>query len=163
MIKYCQIGEVTIVCTRRGDLGTKLQKTFGLFFLLSLERSVIKRPGSEASRIPHLLYMDDSADFICAATINMFTLYRKYKVGTIATVQNLEQLDATQSSRRTILSNCTAKIVFGNLTPEENEFWSKEFGDKREWLYSQDMSIKGEGSGDQFWGRRRISKECCIW
>lgn len=145
-------GEVTIICTRRGDLGPKLQKAFGLFFLLSMQRSVIKRPGSEMSRIPHLLYIDDFADFICGGTLGLFTLYRKYKVGTIVAVQNLEQLDATTSSRRTILSNCTTKIVFGNLTPEENEFWSQEFGDKREWLYSQDMHVKGEGKGGQFWG-----------
>ena len=151
-------GEVTIVCTRRGDLGSKLQKVFGLFFLLSMGRSVLNRPGSEMSRIPHILYVDDFAEFICEATLSMFTVYRKYKVGTIAVVQNLQQLDATASSRRTILSNCTSKIVFGNLTPEENEFWSQEFGDKRQWLYSQDMSIKGEGSGDQFWGGEGSAK-----
>ncbi|MCI8396279.1 MAG: type IV secretory system conjugative DNA transfer family protein [Clostridia bacterium] len=151
-------GEVTIVCTRRGDLGAKLQKAFGEFFLLSMQRSVIKRPGTESSRIPHLLYIDDSAEFLSASTLSMFTVYRKYKVGTIATVQNLEQLNVTSTSRRTVLSNCTAKIVFGNLTPEENEFWSQEFGDKREWLYSQDMSIKGEGSGDQFWGGEGSAK-----
>jgi len=145
-------GEVTIVCTRRGDLGPKLQKAFGQFFLLSMQRSVIKRPGAESSRIPHVLYIDDFPDFISGATLGLFTLYRKYKVGTIVAIQNLEQLNVTQSSRRTILSNCTAKVVFGNLTPEENEFWSNEFGDKRDWLYSQDMSFKGEGKGGQFWG-----------
>lgn len=152
-------GEVTIVCTRRGDLGAKLQKVFGLFFLLSMGRSVLIRPGSEMSRIPHILYVDDFAEFICEATLSMFTVYRKYKVGTIAVVQNLQQLDATASSRRTILSNCTSKIVFGNLTPEENEFWSQEFGDKRQWLYSQDMSIKGEGKGGQFLGGESSAKD----
>ncbi len=151
-------GEVTIVCTRRGDLGAKMQKAFGLFFLLSMQRSVIKRPGSEASRIPHLLYVDDFADFISDATLGLFTVYRKYKVGTIVAVQNLTQLEATPSSRRTILSNCWSKIVFGNLTPEENEFWSQEFGDRREWLYSQDMSIKGEGKGEQFFGGESSAK-----
>ncbi len=152
-------GEVTIVCTRRGDLGSKMQKAFGLFFLMAMQRSVIKRPGSELTRIPHILYIDDSAEFICGSTLGMFTLYRKYKVGTIVTIQNLEQLSVTQNSQRTILSNCTAKIVFGNLTPEENEFWSKEFGDKRDWLYSQDMSIKGEGQGNQFWGGEGSAKD----
>lgn len=143
-------GEVTIVCTRRGDLGPVLQTAFGLFFLMSMQRSVLKRPGSESTRIPHLLYIDEFPEFLCGATLGLFTLYRKYKVGTIVTAQNLEQLNATSTSRRTILSNCTTKIVFGNLTPEENEFWSQEFGDKREWLYSQNMSIKAEGKGKQF-------------
>ena len=148
--KVLENGDVTIVCTRRGDLGPKMQRSFGLFFLLAMQRSVIKRPGSEMSRIPHLLYIDDSTDFLCGPTLSMFTLYRKYKVGTIATAQNLEQLDATPSSRRTIISNCTTKIVFGNLSPEENEFWSQEFGDKREWLFSQDINFKAEGQGKQF-------------
>ncbi len=157
--KTLENGEITIVCTRRGDLGPKLQKAFGLFYLMAMQFAVIKRGGSEASRIPHMLYIDDSADFICGPTLGMFTLYRKYKVGTIITVQNLEQLDATPSSRRTILSNCTTKIVFGNLTPEENEFWSQEFGDKREWLFSQDMSIKAEGRGNQFLGGESSAKD----
>lgn len=143
-------GEVTIICTRRGDLGPVLQKAFGLFFLLAMQRSVLKRPGSESSRIPHILYIDEFPDFLCNATLGLVTLYRKYKVGTIITTQNLQQLNATPASQRTILSNCTSKIVFGNLSPEETEFWSQEFGDKREWLYTQDMTSKVEGSGGQF-------------
>ncbi len=148
--KALENGEVTMVCTRRGDIGPVLQKSFGLFFLLSMQRSVLKRPGSENSRIPHLLYIDEFPDFLTGATLPLFTLYRKYKVGTIVTAQNLEQLDAVATSRRTILSNCTSKIVFGNLSPEENEFWSQEFGDKREWLFTQDMNMKAEGQGNQF-------------
>ncbi len=148
--KALENGEVTMVCTRRGDIGPVLQKSFGLFFLLSMQRSVLKRPGSESTRIPHLLYIDEFPDFLTGATLSLFTLYRKYKVGTIVTAQNLEQLNAVPTSRRTILSNCTSKIVFGNLSPEENEFWSQEFGDKREWLFSQDMNMKAEGQGNQF-------------
>ncbi len=144
-------GEVTIVCTRRGDLGGKFQKVFGLFFLLSMQRSVIKRPGSEATRIPHLLYIDDAYDFICPATMSMFTLYRKYKVGTIVTAQNLNQLDATSSSRKTIVSNCISKIIFGSLSPEEVKYWADEFGNKRDWLYSRDMTMKAEPGGE-LWG-----------
>jgi len=152
-------GEVTIVCTRRGDLGAKLQKAFGMFFLLSMQRSVIKRPGSENTRIPHLLYVDDFADFICDGTLGLFTLYRKYKVGTIVAIQSLTQLDVNQSARKTILANCWSKVVFGNLTPDENDFWSQEFGHKREWLYSQDMGIKPEGKGGQFWGGESTARD----
>ncbi len=115
-----------------------------------MQRSVMKRPGSEQSRIPHILYIDEFPDFLCNPTLSLFTLYRKYGVGTVVTAQNLEQLNATPTSRRTILSNCTTKIVFGNLSPEENEFWSNEFGDRREWLYTRDMTMKGEKPGNQF-------------
>lgn len=148
--KALEDGEVTIICTRRGDLGPVLQKAFGLFFLLAMQRSVLKRPGSEQSRIPHILYVDEFPDFLCGATLSLVTLYRKYKVGSVITAQNLEQISSTPTSRRTIISNCTTKIVFGNLSPEEVQFWSDEFGDKRDWLFSQDMTMKAEGNGNQF-------------
>lgn len=143
-------GEITIVCTRRGDLGPVLQKTFGLFYLLSMQRSVLKRPGNENSRIPHILYIDEFPDFLCDATLGLITLYRKYKVGTVITTQNLEQLEVTPNSRRAIVTNCTSKIVVGNIAPEELQFWVDEFGARRMWTYSQDMSIKAEGKGGQF-------------
>lgn len=131
-------GEVIFVCTRRGDLGASNQRAFGLFFLLLMQQSVLSRPGNEKTRIPHFLYIDEFPPFICKATEDIFTLYRKYRVGTIISAQNLSQFgakgDAERTSfRQTLLANCTTKIVFGNNTPEDNEWWRDEFGDKREW------------------------------
>lgn len=143
-------GEVTIVCTRRGDLGGILHKTFGLYFILAMQRAVLKRPGNEDSRIPHILYIDEFPEYLTGSTLGVITLYRKYKVGTIVTAQSLEQLKKTPTSEKTILSNTTAKFVLGNLSAEETQFWAEQFGYKRDWLFSQDMSIKPEGSGDQF-------------
>ncbi len=40
-------GEVTFVCTRRGDLGATSHKAFGLFFLISMQNAVLRRPGTE--------------------------------------------------------------------------------------------------------------------
>lgn len=144
--KVLENGEVTFVCTRRGDLGATAHKAFGLFFLLLMQYSILRRPGNEKTRIPHFLYIDEFPAFICKYTDSIFTLYRKYRVGTIISSQNLDQLGNAQNSkfRQTILANCTTKVVFGNNTPEDNEWWAKEFGDKREWKFSQDYhtSIK---------------------
>ena len=132
-------GDVTLVCTRRGDLGANAHKAFGLFFLLLMQYSVLNRPGDEKSRIPHFLYIDEFPDFICPATTPIFTLYRKYRVGIIISAQNLSQfgIDGKSKNRQTILANCSTKVVFGNNTPEDNEWWSKEFGTHREWKMSQ--------------------------
>ncbi len=133
-------GEITLVCTRRGDLGATVHTAFGLFFLLLMQYSVLRRPGNEKSRIPHFLYIDEFPDFITHATTNMFTLYRKYKVGLIVSAQNLRQLGEQKRSkyRETILANCSNKFVFGNNTPEDNDWWSQELGDKREWEFKYD-------------------------
>ena len=133
-------GDVTLVCTRRGDLGVSVHKAFGLFFLLLMQQSVLSRPGNEKSRIPHYLYIDEFPPFVCNATQDIFTLYRKYRVGTIISAQNLSQFGRNNDNnfRQTIMANCTTKMVFGNNTPEDNDWWEKEFGDKRRWIFTHD-------------------------
>lgn len=133
-------GTVTFVCTRRGDLGSSIHKAFGLFFLLLMQQSVLSRPGNEKTRIPHFLYIDEFPPFICKATEDIFTLYRKYRVGTVISSQNLSQFGVKNGNnyRQTIMANCSTKIVFGNNTPEDNEWWEKELGDKRRWMFTHD-------------------------
>ena len=129
-------GDITFVCTRRGDLGASSHKAFGLFFLISMQNAVLRRPGSEKSRVPNFLYIDEFPDFICKATEPIFTMYRKYKIGTTISAQNLEQLDVTSSKgnfKQTILSNCANKIFTGGGSIDELEWWGNEFGQKREW------------------------------
>ena len=158
-------GEITFVCTRRGDLGATTHKAFGLFFLLAMQNAVLRRPGSENSRIPNFLYIDEFPDFLGKATEPLFTMYRKYKVGTIITAQNLSQLDTPsvkEHYRETILSNCSNKIFTGNAEFSEIEWWSKELGKRREWTMKDDMHMKDltydEKHGDVKWEFVDIAK-----
>ena len=110
-----------------------------------MQNAVLRRPGNENSRIPHFLYIDEFADFICKATEAIFTMYRKYKVATTISVQSLSQLDTPeikQDYRSTILSNCANKIFTGNAEYNELEWWSNEFGRKRDWTYSNSMDME---------------------
>ena len=34
------------------------------------------------------------------------------------------------------------KVVFGNNSPEDNEWWAKEMGEKREWQYNNNYNTK---------------------
>lgn len=129
-------GEVVFLCTRRGDLGANVHKTFGIFFILLMQNAVLRRPGNESNRIPHFLYIDEFPEFISKVTEPIFTLYRKYKVGTTISSQTLAQLgNVSEKYKQTILSNCINKLVFGNNTIEENEWWSKEMGNVRYWKF----------------------------
>lgn len=128
-------GEICLVCTRRGDLGENAHKAFGLFYLLSMQYSVLRRPGTENTRIPHFLYIDEFSDFICPATEAIFTVYRKYKIATVVSAQNIAQIQSKgEKLGNTIIANCTNKIVFGNNIPEDNEWWANELGTKKEWV-----------------------------
>lgn len=151
-------GQITLVCTRRGDLGATAHKAFGLFFIMLMQYSVLRRPGNEKNRVAHYMYIDEFPDFICKSTDSIFTLYRKYRVGTIISAQNLDQLGNKNTSkfRQTILSNCSTKLLFGGATTEDTEWWSKEFGNYRKWKYKNDYETdKGSYSskyGQIEWG-----------
>jgi hypothetical protein len=132
-------GKMTFICTRRGDLGAAGHKAFGLFFLISMQDAVLRRPGNETTRIPHFLYIDEFADFICRATEPMFTLYRKFKVAPTISVQSLSQLEVhgqKENYKSLILSNCANKIFTGNADYDEMVWWENEFGTHREWKYT---------------------------
>lgn len=138
-------GDITFVCTRRGDLGASSHKAFGLFFLIAMQNAVLRRPGGETNRVPNFLYIDEFPDFICKATEAIFTMYRKYRVATTISAQNLDQLEtpATKENyKTTILSNCANKIFTGNGTIEELQWWSSEFGKRREWVYTSDIDFE---------------------
>ncbi len=138
-------GEITFVCTRRGDIGAASHKAFGLFFILSMQNAILRRPGNERNRIPNFLYIDEFADFICKSTEPIFTMYRKYRVGTTISVQNLAQLEAAAQKhnfKSLILANCANKIFTGNSTPDEIEWWESEFGKRRTWIYTNSFDNK---------------------
>ena len=139
-----QNGEVTFVCTRRGDLGPTVNRAFGLFFILLMQHSVLTRPGNEKTRIPHFLYLDEFPTYMCGATSPIFTMYRKYRVGTVISAQGLSQFGASgkDNFREVILSNCSTKLVFGGNTPDENKWWELEFGKHREWQWNDSYDTK---------------------
>lgn len=136
-------GEITLLCTRRGDLGETAHKAFGLFFILLMQQSILSRPGNDSNRIPHFLYIDDFPTYICKATEPIYTLYRKFKVATVLDSQNLSQLKGDVYSdargdyyKNLILSNTVNKFIFGNATPEDVQWWQTAMQDKREWTFS---------------------------
>ena len=131
-------GDITFVCTRRGDLGASAHKAFGIFFLLLMQQSVLARPGNDGNRISHFLYIDDFPEFICKAIEPVFTVYRKYKVGCILSAQTLSQLGSDKDQfKDEILANCVNKAIFGNALPADVQWWETELEQKREWDWNK--------------------------
>ena len=140
--KVLSEGQVTLLCTRRGDLGETAHRAFGLFFILLMQQSILSRPGNDSNRIPHFLYIDDFPTYICKATEPIYTLYRKYKVATVLDSQNLTQLKGDLNTdargdyyKDLILSNTVNKFIFGNALPEDVKWWETAMQDKREWSF----------------------------
>ena len=85
--KALEEGQIITACTRQGDLGELHQKAFGMFVILSLKDAVLRRPGTEDSRTPHFIYIDEFPLYITKDTEAFFTLFRKYRCGTIGNLQ----------------------------------------------------------------------------
>lgn len=130
-------GEFIFLCTRRGEVGRFASQALGFFFLLSMQNAVLRRPGNEHSRIPYYLYIDEFPDYLNYYTETIFTMYRKYCVGTTISAQSISMLkDASDSGKinSTVLANCSNKIFTGGAAPrEELEWWNKEMGQFKEW------------------------------
>lgn len=144
-------GEVTFICTRRGESGKVAHKAFGLFFLLSMQNAVLSRPGNEKSRIPHFLYIDEFPDFLSKDTETIFTMYRKYRVATTISAQSISQFNPNADKdnfNSVVLGNCANKIYTGGSTPiNELEWWASEIGKWKQWKFGQDYDGKSEKMG----------------
>ena len=144
-------GEFIFICTRRGEVGRFTSTALGFFFLLSMQNAVLRRPGNEKSRIPHYLYIDEFPDYLNNYTETIFTMYRKYCVGTTISAQSISMLtndkNTTTKSRynSTVLTNCSSKVFTGGAAPiEELDWWQKEIGQWMQWQYKLDFdSSKG--------------------
>ncbi len=136
-------GQCVSVCTRRGELGALLSKPLGMFFILSLQDAVLRRPGNEKTRLPHFLYIDEFPDFVNKETETCFTLFRKYRCAMIVAIQNLSQLARTESMKyykQVVVSNSRTHLVFGNTNAEDSDYWSAVFGRREVMNLSYNLS-----------------------
>ena len=139
-------GKLVLLSTRPFEIGGMQSKAFGSFFLMLMMCCVENNRELVKNRIPHFVYVDEFDAYNPGSFSDMYTLYRKFKIGTIFSAQTLQGLG---SNRNTLLSNSPTKITFGNNTPEEMAWWLDEFGKRREWKVSPGYNQKdGEYSTD---------------
>lgn len=126
-------GKVVLISTRPFEIGGMQHKAFGRFFLMLMMCCVENGRKIVRHRIPHFIYVDEFDAYGAENFVDMFTLYRKFKIGTIYSAQTLESLGA---AKNTLMSNAPTKITFGNSSPEEMSWWMDEFGKRKEWKVS---------------------------
>ncbi len=131
--KALENGSVITACSRKGELGILQAKAFGMFFILQFQDAILRRKGTEDSRTPHFLYIDEFPEYITKDMEVMFTLFRKYRCGVTVAIQNLSQLEKSGQAyyRQVVLANTKTQIVFGDTVPEDSAYWEKAFGKER--------------------------------
>lgn len=141
--KALENGSVITACSRKGDLGMIQAKAFGMFFILQFQDAVLRRKGNEDSRTPHFLYIDEFPEYITKDMEVMFTLFRKYRCGVTVAIQNLSQLEKSNTKyyRQVVLANTKTQIVFGDTVKEDSEYWNKAFGMEKKVDTSESYTI----------------------
>ena len=132
-------GKVVLISTRPFEIGGMQHRAFGRFFLNLMMCCVENGRKTVRHRIPHFMYVDEFDAYGPENFVDMFTLYRKFKIGTIYSAQTLQGLG---KAKITLMSNTPTKITFGNSSPEEMSWWMDEFGKRKEWTvgYSYDKA-----------------------
>lgn len=125
------------------ELGDSDSKGFGLFFLLSFFDAVYRRNGAEGSAIlPHVLVIDELPVILNPQFEKALSLFRKYKVSIVCTIQSLDQMAKnkdTQYLGNLFLEGCATHIVFGRCSATDMKRYSELAGKKwvEETSYSQ--------------------------
>ncbi|PJO44912.1 type IV secretory system conjugative DNA transfer family protein [Lysinibacillus xylanilyticus] len=156
--KFLKEGGVVLVNTALGDLD-ELSLLFGQFFIRQFQSAVFRRAQeckeTGIERIPIMFYVDEFPLFANEAFERFLTLGRSYKVGAVIAMQSIAQLDAVGLSyRKSVMGNASHKTVFGRGPVEDNEYFSKEFGEELKVVESMNESGSPMTSEKQTWGYR---------
>lgn len=122
------------ICTAQGALQER-GRYLGLFLMLSIQASIFRRPGDEFTRRPCYLYMDEFQTYANKSFGVILEQGRSYRVS--ATLATQSRARIKQSMGRdgegflaTVSTNARNIIVFPGLDYEDNDYYSKLFGEE---------------------------------
>lgn len=131
--KHFAEGGVLAVNTALGLL-RKSGDAFGQFVIMHLQNGTFRRPGTERTRVPHFLIVDEYSRYINPDVEIFLSLAAEYRVAGIFATQSLGQLEiesgniGAKAMKQAILTSCRNKIVFGGLASADAKEFAEEFG-----------------------------------
>ncbi len=129
-------GGILAVNTALGELGTS-GDAFGQFMIMHLQNGTFRRPGTERTRVPHFLIVDELSRYINPDIERFLNIAPEYRVAGIFATQSLGQLEvesgklSAKAVKRSIINGCRNKIVFGGVSAEDAKEFAEEFGKKQ--------------------------------
>lgn len=134
--EHFEKGGILAVNTALGELGTS-GDAFGQFVIMHLQSGTFRRGGTEKTRIPHYLIVDEYSRYINPDVERFLNIAAEYRVAGIFAIQSLGQLEvesgklSAKAIKRAIMAGCRNKIVFGGIGAEDAKELAEEFGKKQ--------------------------------
>lgn len=125
-------GQITVV-NYALELGKNDAIAFGLFFALSFNNAVFRRPSK--NRIPNFFSIDEFPVILHPALEQCFTMYRQYNVPMSVAIQTLDQMeksDTTRYLKGVLLGNCAHQFIFGRISTTEMKLYETMGGTHKE-------------------------------
>lgn len=126
-------GGILSINTALGKLRTS-GDAFGQFAMMHLQNGAFRRPGTEQTRIPHFLLVDEISRYINPDIEIFLSIAAEFKVAGMFFGQSLGQLAvesgkySAKEIKRSILTNCRSKICFGGVSSEDAKEFAEIFG-----------------------------------
>jgi len=126
-------GGVLAVSTSLGLL-QEAGDAFGQFVIMHLQSGTFRRKGTEKTRVPHYLIVDEYSRYINPKTEIFLSIAAEYRVAGIFATQSLAQLEVEsgkigpKAMKQAILTSCRNKIAFGGLSAQDAKEFAEEFG-----------------------------------
>lgn len=150
MDKHFADGGVLAVNTDMGRL-RGAGDAFGQFVIMHLQSGTFRRPGTEKTRIPHYMIIDEYSRYINPDVELFLSIAAEFRTAGIFAIQSLGQLEVeagkinARAMKKSIMTSCRNKIAFGGLAYEDALEFSREFGKKqiirRESTFKQQVII----------------------
>ncbi len=136
MDRHFAEGGVLAVSTAIGKL-RKAGDAFGQFVIMHLQSGTFRRPGTENTRVPHFMIVDEYSRYINPDVELFLSIAAEYKTAGIFAIQSLGQLEVeagkinAKAMKQSIMTSCRSKVVFGGLSANDAMEFSREFGKKQ--------------------------------
>lgn len=132
--RHMNEGGVLLVNTALGKMG-HMSRTFGQFLIMHIQNAIFRRPGTEFSRIPHYLYIDELPVYFNPELENLLNMGRKYRCACTFTIQGPSQLEKGkhgQALREIIINGCRNKVVIGIESSKDAKLISEFLGENKD-------------------------------
>ncbi|MGB9866540.1 MAG: type IV secretory system conjugative DNA transfer family protein [Bacillota bacterium] len=128
--RHLEQGGVLVVNTAMGPLG-RLGDAFGQFFILHFQQAVFRRQGTERTRTPHVLYVDEFPRYVNADFERLLAIGRSYRCAAVLALQTTAQvvLDEKRTFREVMVENTRNKIILNPGTAEEAKYLAAQLGE----------------------------------
>lgn len=127
--KILRTGDKVAISTATG-VSDELGKMLGSFLILQLQAAIFRRPGSESTRTPVILYIDEFQDYATSSFEDVLTKGRSYVVSATMATQTLGIVEnkAGKGLVDNLQSNARNVIIYPGASVQDAKYFVSLFG-----------------------------------